>query len=410
MFFSVAGTLLGWLMFLWILHRWWKKHIPWTSFFLLMVAALLRLVLGMAYGYIYLKYYHGDDTWYYNSVISEEYQKLLHQPWQFLVDPNPITAFARYSGFRENWYYYLVDLENWLLTKPLAFVQPITQGNYYLNIVFYNCWTIWGSLLLLQWIGNQFPHYRKQAFLWLFFFPPLLFWWSGIRSDGLLVLFSALLLASMSEWLNGRGKLRWGTILVALLGIGILRNAVLFVWLPALVSWFVEGRLKTGRLQSILVVYGAGIILFFASEWLNPSLSLPRMVANRQQEFLQLKGQTRLALDTLKPDPFSFLTTTPQALQNTFLRPFLWEAKGPLQLLTSLEMTLLLLLIIRFAWQRFRHPQRITSPPELFYPMIFGLCLFLFIGLTIPFPGAIVRYKALGEVFLFIYITQRKTG
>ena len=76
MFFPVAGTLLGWLIFLWALHRWWKKHIPWASFLLLIAGALLRLVLGMAYGYIYLKFYHGDDTWYYNAVIGEEYQKL----------------------------------------------------------------------------------------------------------------------------------------------------------------------------------------------------------------------------------------------------------------------------------------------------------------------------------------------
>ena len=65
------------------------------------------------------------------------------------------------------------------------------------------------------------------------------------------------------------------------------------------------------------------------------------MVADRQQAFMRLKG-TSFPLDTLKPTVKSFATTLPQAVGNTFIRPFPWEIEGLLQAMASLDILIFL--------------------------------------------------------------------
>jgi hypothetical protein len=38
--------------------------------------------------------------------------------------------------------------------------------------------------------------------------------------------------------------------------------------------------------------------------------------------------------------------------------------------------------------------------PLILFSLSFGITLYIFIGYTIPFPGAIVRYKAIPELLL----------
>ena len=123
------------------------------------------------------------------------------------------------------------------------------------------------------------------------------------------------------------------------------------------------------------------------------------MVAKRQQDFFALQG-TRFQLDSLQPSVTRYARVLPQAVSHTFFRPYIWEAKGLLQIMTALEVIVFWLLAI---WMIFKKDEnrkmQITSPLLLFF-LSFGITLYLFIGYTIPFPGAIVRYKAVPELLL----------
>lgn len=394
-----------------LLRRWWDRQAATLPFQWVLGAYLFRIALGLLYGFIYLKFYQGDDTWYFNRGAEEEFRKLMQDPLQFFRDPDPVAAFAKYPSFSENWYYYLSDLEFWMITKPLALVYVITGGNYYLNVVFFNALTLWGSLWLYRFIARQLPHFHKTAFFWLCFFPPLVFWWSGIRADGLLLMFSALLLTCFGGLLQQGGSRRfWAGLLIGITGIIILRSVLLLVWIPALTCWYLHHRSRLRPWKMILGVYGVGLLLFFGSALVSPNRNLPNIVVHRQQEFFKLDGKTRFQLDSLAPDPLRFLEVAPQAVEHTLLRPYLWEAKGPLQWLTAGDVLLMLLLLLYIFWKGTYPGAGGTSiPPELLYPALFGFTLYLFIGYTIPFPGAIVRYKVQGEIFLWLLLTEPLT-
>ena len=116
---------------------------------------------------------------------------------------------------------------------------------------------------------------------------------------------------------------------------------------------------------------------------------------------MALSGNTRFPLTPLQPTLYSFAAVAPEALQNTFLKPYLWEWKGFLQLVTALENLLLPALLI---WLLSTRPAINEIPKSakalLLFLVFFSLSYYLFIGYTVPFPGAIVRYKIIPELLL----------
>ncbi len=396
-------------VYLFLVHRSNQRLGTDLSGLLLTGAFLLRIAAGIAYGYIFQHYYGGDDTWYFNRGIMEEYIKLQQQPLQFFAELNPVPAFERNmgEGLLAGWYYYLSDLEFWLLTKPFAFLQVFTNGNYYLNMVFLNAWTFFGSLWLYRFLRKRVSGSGTWLKLLCFYFPPLVFWWSGIRADGLLFFFSVLLLIRFAQWLETGKKREWIWMGLAAAGILILRSVLLLVWIPALMAWWLHQRKGWSTLKAAAIVYGAGILIFFASTLLPHQFNLPGFVVKRQQSFFELKGNTRFALDSLRPTPPSFIQTAPQALANTTVRPLPWEAKGALQWVSAAE-GLFLLALLCFFLLRYKKDFAVQHRQAfLFFPLLFAVSLYFFIGYTIPFPGAIVRYRVQAEIFLFLYMTLR---
>jgi hypothetical protein len=140
-------------------------------------------------------------------------------------------------------------------------------------------------------------------------------------------------------------------------------------------------------------------LLFFASAWVSPARNLPGVIVERQQSFLALHG-TRFQLDSLQPTVTSFTKVLPQALSHTFVRPAIWEAQGALQLMTAVEIIVFWLLVFAAIIKREMHWRQVLKKPIMLFSLAFGITLYIFIGYVIPFPGAIVRYKAIPELLM----------
>ncbi|HCL84093.1 MAG TPA: hypothetical protein DIC22_08960, partial [Chitinophagaceae bacterium] len=149
-------------------------------------------------------------------------------------------------------------------------------------------------------------------------------------------------------------------------------------------------------------IYLAGILIFGASLFLPPAYQLSRPLQNTQESFLLLHGNTRYALDTLKPGPASFLKILPQAVANSFLRPYPWEGKNLLQSVSSVEILLLIAGCIYFMADPRRKAQ--VSHPLYWLFLFYGISQFLLIGYTTPFPGAIVRYRTIPFLMLLLFL------
>ncbi len=372
------------------------------SFAQVLVFLGCKIVAGAVYGYIYKRFYNGDDTWGLHHDSLLQYKRLLKTPAVFISDifsAMPVPATGEYyfqSGS------YLANLEYCMVTKTLALFNLISQGNYYINVVFFNFLAFWGLFFLYKLLSAELtPAQRRMAAAVLFLFPPAVFWLSGIRTEGLLLLFTGILLYQFSKWLGEKKATHLLCCMGCLAMTIILRNGFAFLLVPSLLAWWVSVSLEIPAKKVFTVTFIVCIAAVMAGSFVLPQrMNALFVIANRQHEFLALKGNTRFHLTTLDGYPASFIKVLPEAALNTFARPFLWEAKGLLQWFAAIEALAVLLLLAFTAFIYARNGRGTGNSPLVWVLLLTGLYNYIITGFVVPFPGAIVRYKIIPELFL----------
>jgi hypothetical protein len=239
-------------------------------------------------------------------------------------------------------------------------------------------------------------------FLLVFFIPSVIFWCSGIRAEAFLLLFMVLLIYNGKTYATKPGLWNSLGLLAGFLGILLIRYQFLVVLLPSWIAYMIslQKRITTPFFfNRIFLIIGIG---FMASLFLPPAWQLSRPLQHTQEKFFLLHGNTRYALDSLEPGPVSFLKILPQAFANSALRPFPWEGKNLLQSVSSAE-TLFMLAGLLFFLLSAGHRREITHPLYWLF-LYYGISQLLAIGYTVPFPGAIVRYRSIAYLFLILFL------
>jgi hypothetical protein len=276
----------------------------------------------------------------------------------------------------------------------MAVINLVTNGNYYLNLVFFNAIVFFGHYWLYKVFSDVFPQKRKLYFIIIFFFLPPVFWLSGIRVDGLLFFFLSMFLRGLT-----RNKRSWLMMVIGLAGVLICRLQIAVLLSVTSIGYYLHMRF--GRaLSAYTSVYLVALLIFFL-----PLTRFSGIIAEKQNEFSNLKG-TKFKLDKLEGTPVSYLKVLPQAAGNTFFRPAPWEAKGPLQLMASAEVIVFWLIFIASVKFRHRFWQVRMSQPVLMMLLFLGITTYIFIGYVVPFPGAIVRYKAIPELMILCWMVS----
>jgi hypothetical protein len=362
------------------------------------MAYCFKVAMGILYGFVFQKFYGGDDTWKAFNDSLNEYNKLLFQSGQFFKEIIPIDSYHKYPDFESGLRDFLENLEYNSLIKSLGIFNLLTFQNYYADVVFFNLFSFAGCYLLFKLFVETWKEKRLLIYLATFFIPPVTFWLSGIRSDSFVLLSIAIALYYFHSWLSKGRALHLIFFLLGLIGIFIFRMQFLMLVIPFFFSWWLTNRISSRPSVTFLSVLLLSAVIFFASSFFSGPLNLLNPVVQKQREFMSLKGNTEFQLNPLQPTIASFGKTLPQALANTFLRPLPWEARGALQLAAAAEMILFWCI---FAVCISRTKQLIAKPLTWFI-ILFAVSAYLFIGLTVPFPGAIVRYKIVPELLLFL--------
>ncbi|HVM89211.1 MAG TPA: hypothetical protein VMT76_13565 [Puia sp.] len=354
-----------------------------------------KVLMGCAYGYILWKYYKGDDSWEFNRGSLIEHNRFIQQPVDFFRD-------LLYKPPLElKWY--LNYLEYYSITKPLGIFNIFSHGNYYINVIFFDFISIIGLLLLYKLLTRYFNEQKKIIIAVLFFLPLTSFWLSGIRAEALLLLCISVILYFTDKFINTKKKLIYPVYIIAAFAeCMILRGQMLLVLLPAFFCLAISWKKPKWAVRYFCITYITGIIFFLGSMFISKENNFATPIIKRQQEFLSLHANTVYKIDSLQPSAARFAKVLPQAFANSFLRPFVWEATGALQLFTSFDILLfwiILFVVIRFHKKNWE--ETANNPLFLFF-IFYGFTQIILIGYVIPFPGAMVRYKSIPELFLFL--------
>ncbi len=362
----------------------------------LVIIFLLKVMAGILYGWIGVWYGQiGQmmDTWGYHYESLKEYSTLLSQPGVFFTDIFHNTyndGYTRFLAVENSWWN---DLKGIAIIKVLALFDVFSFGHYYVNVVFYSFFTMFGPLALYRVMTDVFPGRKLPILLATFLVPSVLYWTSGLHKDGFI--FFGICFAIYHVYFGLKaGRFPWWRILsvcFGLLVILVMRNFLIIPTLPALGAWVLAAKLKQKPVIVYSVIYAAFILLFFTAKFLHPRLNFPEGVVERQEAFLKLGGGSAVPVQKLEPTFGSFVATAPQAFALSTIRPYPTDVRHLLSLAASAEINFLLLVFLLFLLYRKRN---IQVSPFILFCLFFSFSVLMMIGYSVDVLGAIVRYRS----------------
>jgi hypothetical protein len=359
---------------------------------------MLKVVAGVAYAWLFSRlpdYQAKVDTWRYFYQSQQETRWLLSDPAAFFTDL-VTPRYEQDGGMLATQNSLLNDLKEVLVIKFMAICNVFSGGRYYVNLIFFNYLVLFGiagfGLLWARFFRMNRPTYMVAAIaLW----PSVLFWSSGFHRDGLLLLAVGALL-----WLAWRVSRQpnWANVLgmaVVFLFLFLLRNYLaLFVAIAMVLAAVVYYRPQQAR----WILPGAitlGLVLLVALGGLYPDYAFPHLLASRQQEFMGLQGGSLLTPVPLDDGWLSLLKSLPEAFRRSFASPLPGPGLKTNEWLSALENVVWLICILPAVWWCRKMVKTTSQKAWAMLAVSLVLAVGIITGLTIPFVGAIARYKSI---------------
>lgn len=362
--------------------------------FSLVALFIIKVCAGVAYAKFYTlpKYYSGSDTWRFYRISLDETKWLLHNPLDFLKDI--ITSpYAESANFFTGQNSYWNDLKSNIIIKLMAIINVVTNNSYYADIIFFNFLFLFGLVALFRIFHDISPDKRIFIIAGVFLLPSTLFWCSGIHKDGLIL--SALGLIIYAFYRGFESKFTVGkvsVILLCMLLIFTLRNSVFFALVLSLSGWWMCEKYKRKNSIIFTSIYIAAIILGIIISSIYPPINIFSFIANKQHEFSLLEGGSKVNTPQLLPTLKSFISFIPNAVDMAFLRPHVNEVKNLSYIPAIIEnLFFLSLLVVSIA----KAKRETKAEPVILSLFFFSVSIMLLTGFTIPFTGAMVRYRSL---------------
>jgi hypothetical protein len=374
-----------------------------------------KIFCAIAICLVYTLYYSsGDSTGYYEQ--GRAIHNLLYKDPRYFFE---ILFFGptidNYSYFDSNTGY--VEYFVWINDHSAMYISRLIAPlcligcNSFVTITILLAWIcysgVWKLYLLFC---EQFPKIRKELAISILFIPSVAFWGSGLLKD-------TITLSAIGWYSYGfyyvliKGRIGFKNIISILLSaylLIILKPYILFALLPGSLIWLSYEKIAkiSNKVVKFLVapaiILIAGVSGFYALSYMGDSLGeysidtvLDRAVVVQQDLKRDYYGGNSFDIGDFDASIGSVLAKSPLAINAALFRPYLWEVKNPLMLLSALESTYIFLLTIGllFRLKFLGFFGLIWKTPLLLFSVLFALFFAFSVGLSTPNFGALSRLK-----------------
>ena len=362
----------------------------------------LLLVIKIVFSVIAAYYFIHSNTIDYLNFNNEgflQYKILISQPLSFFDDLTTDIKNYGWRGVFSSSHSFWANLRFSFIYKLIAVLNLISHGNFYLNSMIFSSLVFVGNVSFFKIFNSIYENQKFKIILACFFIPSMLLYTSCIHKDGIVFICIAMIAYLLFRLYTNQNKsLRYFLLIFIFTSVlFILRNHIVFALIPSIILGWLYHCLKRKKLIKLGLAYSLMIASFFFVQFHNSNLA--QILINRKTDFqIVSTGNTDIVLNDLKPNITIFLYNLPQALNHSFLRPYLFEFKMLSVNLTAIEILMYEFLILLFIFYRK------SKYDKLHWFNVFGISLmlhlFLIIGYTIPNIGAIVRYRSIFWIFL----------
>lgn len=382
---------------------------------------------------VYQYYYGGGDTFNYfnhtkiiNSARDESFST-----WFRLLTRSSVVEYPELYKYasRMEWY---TDPSSYTVPVVASIFSIVTGTNYLPIAMLFAFFSFTGVWAMYRTIVNIYPKLHKELAIAFLFIPSTFVWGSAVFKDTICMFGVGWLTYTTFRMFVNRDYSGKNIFLLCLSFYMILNTKIyiLLAFMPALSIWLLttySSKIKSSSVRLVVKIIFIGVsfvgFLFFtrlfANELQRYSLDNIASTATSTREWLAYSSGdegSSYDLGSFDPSIFGMLVKFPQAVVVTFFRPFPWEARKVIVMLSALE-------ALAFAYFTFRAFQKrgvaktfglIAKDPNLLFCLIFSIIFGFAVGISSYNFGALSRYKIPAlpfyAAFLMIVLNYHKTS
>ncbi|WBO84978.1 hypothetical protein [Hymenobacter yonginensis] len=376
-------------------------------------ALSVKLVGAIAFGLIFQFYYGYGDTFNYfkhSSLMYEAFGDSFSIGLKLLTSNGErLPELTKYTSRMYWWHPGSTEL---IVARFAAVFGLLCFNTYTVVGMFFACISFSGMWAMYMTFAKIRPQVYKQLAIAVFFIPSVFFWGSGLMKDSLCL--GALGWVFYAFYQGAIQKKRlFKSFIIGFLAAYMLYATKVYILLsflpPALIWVFNENsqRIKNAALRMIakpfLLGIGAVAAVFALNNLTegNDSYDIDKIGEKSKitADYLyQVSVQQEGSAYTLGEQDGTIggmVKLAPQAIVVALFRPFLWEARNPVMLLSALESAFFLFFTLKIMFRvGLKHFfSSIAQTPVLVLSFVFALVFGASVGIISNNFGTLVRYK-----------------
>jgi len=394
-------------------NKYYPKGHPLRRYF--MPAFTLKIFGAIVLGLIYQFYYKGGDTlnyWHQTDVINSSFSDSIGTWFRLITGSAEIYDVDVYK-YTTQFYWYGRSSPEYLISIIGAIIGLFTMTTYLPTAVIFAALSFIGVWKMYVVFTKLYPRLTKQMAWAFLFIPSVIFWGSGFMKDtitltciGWVTHFFYLIFFE-----NKRIVLNSAFALFFIYVIFIIKSYIALAFVPATLLWGVgllSYKIKDTRLILFvryflyasaiigLVVIGGKLQTEMFGEYNVESIGYKSFVTRDYlYRISNEQDGSGYTLGDFDPTLMGMLEQAPAGVNVTLFRPYLWEARKPIVMISAIESLLYLVFTIVAIVRNnpIRMVQRILADETLQFCLIFTLIFAFAVGISTSNFGSLVRYK-----------------
>ena len=377
----------------------------------------IKLFSAVVFLLIFTEYYGGGDTIdYLRGSISLSNFMFKHpsQFFQILFNQVDFSKSWWFFDMDTKWppYFMWKDSNTRFVIVITSFINTLGLRSFMPTTILIAALSYAGGWKLFLFFTDLYPKLSKQMAIATLFVPSVIFWGSGVMKDTYTYAASAWFVYNIYMVFVKKEKIRLNVAL-AIINAFIILSIKAYIFaalLPGTIIWMSFDRIKRIKnkalatiIMPVILIIAFGIIMIVMSALQGQmgrygSMDTAVKQAQTIQEDLlrsEQYGSNSYNIGTIDGTISGMLKVAPMALIAGMYRPFLWEARNPVMLISGLEnfILLILTLYLLFKLKVIRFFQFIFSDPVLIFSLMFTIFFMFAVGMASANFGALVRYK-----------------
>ena len=375
-------------------------------------ALTVKFAGAIIVGLIYQFYYGGGDTFSFTTHGSSHiWEAFLDSPgkaFRMLTlnagerDPETFEYTSRIPFYKDRSSYFIIRVAG--LFSFFSFHTYSTIALFFALLSFTGSWAFYNVFC------NLYNHLSKPLAYGILFVPSVFFWGSGILKDTLtLAALGWFTYAIYRLFIINKRSLS-SLVLIAISSY-VLINVKIYIFLcfaPAAILWVFIYKSSQIRSQFIKIitlpfflVIGAGIGYYAidSASGLDNRYQLDHLAERAMitaHDIRYMTGRNAgsgYSLGELDGSFTNMLLLAPAAINVSLFRPYLWEVRNPLMLISALESFAILILTLWIIFRKGRTLIPQLKNPNILFCLIFSLTFAFAVGVATYNFGSLSRYK-----------------